>query len=131
MCKKSLQTLVKEYAEAKEQEKLYKPQIKSVGDEIKKQLAEQGLTKFASGKITVSVKETENIELNVPEAVAILKNKLPEEVFNRIVTYEPVIHQEMLDNAIYNGNISASDLEPAKVIKAPTVKLYYKVGVKK
>lgn len=118
----SLDEIVERYGRLKQEVDSYEKQIKSDNSSIKSKMTEMDLKEYESknyiAKYAVSVSESFDEEKLVEKLrsmmVEVIEDGLPvkksmAEALD-LIEYKPAVKMEALENAIYNGKISAADL---------------------
>lgn len=118
----SLDEIVERYAWLKQEVDSYEKQIKSDNSSIKRKMDELDLKEFASenyiAKYTVSISKSFDEEKLVEKLgsmmIEVIEDGLPVEKpvaeALDLIEYKPAVKMDALENAIYNGKISAADL---------------------
>lgn len=118
----NLNELVARYGKTNAELKVLKTSADADNKEIKDIMSSTGLHEHVSGgyKAKYSVSKSESFDEE--KLVETLKHlKINDEQFASdipgLIEYKPVVNMDALENAIYNGNVSASDLAGCKVVK--------------
>lgn len=103
---KKLEVLVPAYGESKAQEAAVKKIVTAQNTEIKSLLIANNLDNFSSGGFIVSYSEAEKASFNESKLIPYLKTlKL-----KGLVKKREYVDMDVLEAAIYNGQLSALDL---------------------
>lgn len=114
--------LTKQYCDAKEQEKIYKPVIKETGDQIKELLINEAPCKHAFGKYSISLSVTDKTTFDEEKLINLLKAQGHTE----LIKTKEYVDMEELENSVYHGEIEAQSLQAAQIPKVQHT-LRYKV----
>jgi hypothetical protein len=93
-----------------------------LASKIKSYFKDNNLSKFDSGKVVAKVSQSESLSLDEEGLIRALKQKvankeLPKTVLKRVVQTREYIDSDNLEDAIYNGLLSANELAPFQIVK--------------
>lgn len=121
-----LTTIIPEYKEVKDQEKIIKKQVDDLGGKIKSAMKSLNKTEFAAGGVVASITETPKSEFNELQAIEILRAELTPDQFAKVVKTREYIDDEAFEKMVYAHEVDAAILAPATTPLAPTVTLRLK-----
>lgn len=110
------------YKQAKDQENTIKKANTELGNKIKSLFNKLGISTFDTDSYTAKVTIIQNESLDDDRVIRILREQAPE-VGLQVIKTKEYIDEDALEKAIFVGALDASILEPAKVVKDPTIKL--------
>ena len=119
------------FSSRKEMAKIKKVEA-GLATRIKEYFSKNKINELDTGIVTAKVSIVEKSELNEEEIITFLKQKvlnkeLSKAILNKIVQKREYIDSDNLEDALYKGVLSASELAPYQVIN-PTQKLTFKKG---
>jgi hypothetical protein len=118
----TLKYLVAKYGKTKAEADSYKKPLEEMNTEIKSLMQDTGISEYESGgyKAKMSVATTDDFD--EAKLIRTLMDIVDVDTYKKVVKMKEYVDMEALEDAIYNGKISAANLSDCKVSKQ-TVRL--------
>ena len=121
----TLNTLIDNAFDTKEHLKTYKKEESKLVGEIKKRMTEADIKNHVTSRAEASISTVEKFSFDDDKLMDLVKSLTDKKLISKLIRTKEYVDMDALENAIYHGDLSAGDLEPAQ-IKTETVRLSIK-----
>ncbi len=108
-----LDELIDQYGNYKEEEKIIKAQLDEKGKDIKQAFVDYNLDSVDTGEYVATVSKSQRETLNELQAIEILREQVPTEIFKQLVKKKEYLDEEAVESLAFDKKFDPSILNPA------------------